>query len=536
MMLVSQNPLVSPLTHHHLPTMTRLKTRTLPLVAAIFASAVSQTTGQVDLSLRTEKTFRQHKSKVEFRDGQFRIDFGDGSANYQPGCFAWQYFFPSIPCPDGATGFIGFGNLDPELPDPPTYYLITSITPAIIVEPRNADLCLLNAAPASDLDRPAPGFIDKSYSLFYNIAPGSVSIREYFITIYEYQRTYQGIGGGKRMTGEIVPGVYHFSFPQLGDPNRPVAIPIVHYPIPEGYTKIGNVKQGVQFINLPGKFDKRGFMLFDKNKIQTITWAGLSSNLVYPSSDRLYFSVRNLVNPNNPRSNVRYENGQGVPISIFPAVVSGADPRVLLENALVSSYTMPPLVDTGTRGVIEVELVRNVSTNGVTYDRSSRRYQMPVRFVDQYEEFRKRAFGSSTGSIQILDDFDRDGYNNLTEWVLESRANDRTSIPRQPVPRLTQPVLFNDGTVFVPGNWGFTVFKRKGLIPGVRYSIERSRNGGRTWAPFTGDAYWNVTNTANQIRVQGPDIGEIFQELDPADLELPRSVANDTFRVKITLR
>ena len=516
--------------------MTRLKTRTLPLVAALFASAVSQTTGQVDVSLRTEKTFRQHNSKVEFREGEFRIDFSDGSATYQPGCFDWQYFFPSIPCPDGATGFIGFGNLDPDLPDPPTYYMITSITPAIIVEPRNADLCILNAAPASDLDRPAPGFVDKSYSLFYNIAPGSVSIREYFITIYEYDRTYQGTGGGTRMSKEIVPGVYHFSFPQLGDPNRPVAIPVVHYPIPEGFAKIGNVQQGVRFTKLPGKFDKKGFMLFDKNKIQTIFWEGLSSNLVYPTSDRLYFSVRNLTNSNNSRSNVRYVDGNGIPVSIFPAVVSGADPRVLLDNALVSSYTMPPLVETGTRGVIELELVRSLSTNGVTFDRSNRRYQIPVRFVDQYEEFRKRAFGSGKGKVQILDDFDGDGYNNLNEWVLESRANDRTSIPRQPVPSLTQPVLFNDGTVFIPGNWGFNVFKRKGLIPGVRYTIQRSRNGGRTWSNFTGDAYWNVINTPDRIRVQGPDIGEFLQPLDPADLELPRAVANDIFRVKITLR
>lgn len=361
--------------------MTRLKTRTLPLVAALFASAVSQATGQVELFLTTEKTFRQHNSKVEFRDGQFRIDFGDGSATYQ--CSDFEYFPPSIACPDGATGFVGFGNLDPELPDPPTYYMITSITPAIIVEPRNAALCLLNAAPASDLDRPAPGFIDKSFSLFYNIAPGSVSIREYYISIYDYERNYLGTGGGNRMNREIVPGVYHFSFPALGEPTRPVAIPAVHYPIPEGYAKIGNVEQGVRFIDLPGKFDKRGFMLFDKNKIQTITWAGLSSNLIYPSSDRLYFSVRNLVNSNNPRSNVRYVNGDGIPISIFPAVVSGADPRVLLENALVSSYTMPPLVDTGTRGIVELELTRSISTNGVTYDQSNRRFQIPVRFVDQ---------------------------------------------------------------------------------------------------------------------------------------------------------
>lgn len=514
--------------------MTRLKTLSMPLWAAIFVSAASQAPGQLSLTLNTQKAFRQHtKEGVVFRQGQFAIDLADGNATYQ--CSGFQYFPPSIPCPDGATGFVGFGNPDPDLPEPPTYYMITGITPAVIVEPRYEDKCILRAAPASTLDRPAPGFIDTSYSLYYNIAPGSTSIREYYITRYGYNRNYTGEGGGNRMSKEIVPGVYHFTFPQLGDPNRPVAVPIVYYPIPEGYAKIGNVRQGVRFTNLPGPFDKDGFMLFDKNRIQTIRWAGLSSNLVYPSADRLYFSVRNLLNPNNSRSNVRYTNADGFPISIFPNVVSGADPRVLLENVLVSSYTMPPLVETGTKGVIELELVRSISTNGVTFDNSNRRYQLPVYFVDKYVEFRKLAFPNKTAKTGLLDDFDGDGYNNLTEWVLESRANDKGSVPRMPVPRYEPPILGNGDRVIIPGYWYFTVDKRKGLFPAVRYSLQRSKDGGRTWSNFTGDAYWDLVDNVDEIGIVGDDIGVPGEVFDPNDEALPPEIADDLYRVKITV-
>ena len=512
--------------------MTRLKTLSLPLWAAIFVSAASQAPGQVNLNLVTQKAFRQYsKTDVQFLAGEFQIELSDGNATYQ--CADFAYFPPSPPCPDGATGFLGFGNPDPNLPDPPTYYMVTGITPAILVDPLRPDFCLLKAAPASALKRPQPGFVDRSFSLFYSIAPGSVSIREYPITRYVYERTYLNASGGRRMANEIVPGVYHFSFPRLDRPTIPVAIPITHYPIPNGYQKIGNTATGVRFNGIK-RFESDGFVRIDKNWIQTFKWEGNGINYIYPGADKLYFSIRNLRNPLNAKSNVIYTNANGIPISIFPNVVSGADPRVLLDNPLVTSYVMPPLVATGTRGVVELELVRDATTNGVTHDISTRRYQLPVYFVDQYSEFKKRAFFRKTTATGLLDDFDGDGYNNLTEWVLESRANDKGSIPRMPVPRYQPPVLDGD-RVAIPGFWYFLVDKRKGLFPAVRYALQRSKDNGRTWVNFTGDAYWNLIDNEDEIGIVGDEVGTVGEVLDPNEEALPPELADDLYRVKITV-
>ncbi len=503
--------------------MTRLKTLSLPAIAAVLAASAPEADAQVDIALRVNKTFRQYGGKrVDFLNGQFNIDIWDGNAVY--GCSGASYFSPSIPCPDGATGFVGFGNIDPDVDFPISYLEIFGIQPAVAIAPKFPERCILKAAPNTTMERPVTGFTDSSYSIFYNIAPGSVAIREYLITRYDYTRNYTGTGGGNRLKKEIIPGQYIFALPLLSDPNKPLGVPLVHYDIPDGYEKIGNVKQGFRFVKLPGKLNRRGFVLVDKNKIPTFKWEGLSRTKIYPGSDRLYFSIRNMENPNNAASRAIYQNG-GNPVSIFPGVVSGADPRVLLENALVNNYTLPPLVRTGSKGVAELELARNVTTNGVTYDNSSRRYQLPVWFVDQYSEFKKVAFRGKKQKNRILDDFDNDGFNNLTEWVLETRANDTTSFPGNPLPAYNPPVPGAE-----PEFFGFQIFKREGLVPAVRYQLQRSINNGRTWSNFSGDADWAVVHNRdyrNYPRLRLVAINSLVR---------PPGTENQIFRVKITLR
>jgi hypothetical protein len=491
--------------------MPRLKTLSFSLFSALLATSGSFLYGQVTIALNTQKLFRQHQTGTEFRAGEFRVDVDDGIGVYLSGCEDTEYFPPSIPCPDGATAFVGFGNPDPLRPYAGPYFMQTGISPAIIIEPRREDRVFLRAAPASKLPRPLPGFSDTSYSIYYNISPGSISIKEYTVSRYRYQRQYTGLAGGRVMDSEIVPGVYHFSFPRLDYPTLEVALPSVHYPIPEGYKKIGKVNQGVRFTS-PSQFSN-GFAVIDKNTVPTIQWQGFARNMVYPGVDQLYFSIRHLVNPASPRSTTDYIDDEGLPTSIFPDITSGADPRVLLANPLVSKFTLPPFIDSGTRGVIELELTRSISTNGVAYDVSNRRYQLPVAFVDRYSEYKKKSFGTNTTRTNLFQDYDRDGFNNLTEWVTESRAQDSTSFPGLlPQPQILELEDFDTlPAADVPPlptrfyYYGIIVNKRLGLIPGtvppkrVQYFIQRSTNDGQTWSNVTTDANWTVFESPTQL-------------------------------------
>ena len=483
--------------------MSHPKTFVLPIFSALFASATLMQ-GAVSIALETEKIYRQYATGTEFRAGELRVNMDDGLGVYLSGCEDAEYFSPSLFCPDGATAFVGFGNPDPDRPYAGPYFMQTGITPAVIIEPRREDRVFLRAAPATTLPRPLSGFTDTSYSIYYNISPGSVAIREYTVSRYRYERTYLDISGGKTMDAEIVPGVYHFSFPRLRYPTLEVALPTVHYPIPEGYRSIGKVKQGVLFTS-PSNFAINGFTQLDVNAIRSISWQGFTRTLVYPGVDNLYFSVRHLTDPDDPRSPVNYYDDNNIPASIFPNVTSGADPRVLLANPLVSSFTLPPFIKVGTNGVVELELVRNLSTNGVSYDISNRRFQIPVSFVDRYKEYALKYFGKGKKKIGYYDDFDGDKFNNLEEWVLNSRANDATSLPKLLNPRLVD--ADNSVTPPVPQYFGF-VKNNRGLIPVVKFSnLERSKDGGKTWALMVTDADWEVIDTGDEIGIKSKRTG-----------------------------
>ncbi len=516
--------------------MTRIKTLSWPLFSAVLASAAlpaSKAWGAFTLVLETAKTYRQHSAtNVVFRDGTFDITLADGIATYLAGCYDFSYFPPGPYCTQGSTGFLGFGNLDPYAQEPYTYYMVTGVTAAQSIEPRREDLCLLTSAPYSTLSRPTPGFKDTSYSVYYDISPASIEIQEYIVTRYGYHREYQGIEGGSEMDREIVPGTYNFAFPRLGNPIFKVAVPSVYNPIPEGYGEIHGtgVTQGVRFTS-PNQFDANGYTQLDRNSIPTIRWEGMSSNLIRQGFDSLYFSVRNLVNPDKPKSDTDYLGDGGLPQSIFPNLASGADPRVLLASPLISSYTLPPFIETGTKAVIELELVRSISTNRIAYDNSHRKFQLPVFFVDYYNKFAPVAFGNQTKKIGILQDFDNDGYNNLTEWALRSNANQKSSIPRTPVPFYsTDPNTFFD-------SFGFVVKQLKGRFPAVDLIVERSTDNGKTWSKMLTDENWRVRYTEDAITVKSKifELIEIGGFISRTPIQPPGTEA-DIYRIKVTLR
>jgi hypothetical protein len=550
-----QFPLVSLLNLHHLTTMYRIKTLSLPLIAALLTSTVVETQAQVALELSSQKTYRQNPKGIIFDGGTFNINMYDGDASYIGACVFPRYVPPGIYiniCAPGATGYVTDGTLGPTTIRRP-YLLVTGVFPAIAIEPRMPDRIKLIAAPASSLPRPSGGFRDDSTSLFYNIQ--SPDATEYVLTHYYNNKNYSKSQRGK-FEKEIVPGVYSYSFPRLNRPEVPAVVKAVIYPMLEGLATKNNKTSGFVFKGVDGQtWNKQGFMELSARKPNIMRWQGLAPNVVYAAADNLFFSIREIDNVKKPRSPVKTRAS-----SIFPAFVTGGDPRVLLRTPYVSSFTTPPIFNSSTTGVIELELARTFKTGGVTYDFSRRRFQMPIVVVDKYEEYREQTFGAVKGKGKILEDTDKDGYNNLTEWILDSDANSRTDIPVAPTPTLVQDYYdyyyyyYFDVLDPLVSYFGFTIDKKVGTIPRVVYTLQRSTDGGKTWNTFKAGYYysdgsysptndgggaidWTVTNVNyTQSGARHSEIRVRSGYTDEEDMwAQPPGTAGHIYRVKVTL-
>ncbi len=534
--------------------MSRFKTLSAPIISALLASSLLPASAQVSLDIASDKAYRASKKAMNFLGGTFDVNIRDGDGVYVGGCARSAYWPPNVPldpCPGGATAFLLFGDIaGAGLSNSIKYYWVTTVIPAIIIEPRRPDLVYLSAAPASDLLRPSKGFSDGSFALYYNLHTTGVS--EYIISRYSNTRIYGPKQRGK-FESEIVPGVYHYTLPRLHYPNLKAALSTVIYPMAEGKQVINRQTVGLDFtFDDSRNWTKNGFVELSYIKPNIITWTGLTPSNVFAQVDSLYFSMRVMVNPNNPASAldlIDNDTPDQKPQSIFPGFATGNDPRVLLANPYVQSITLPPLFASGTRAMVELELDRNFQTGGVSYDFSRRRFQIPVIIVNRYSEYAELAFNNLKGNSDILADFDKDGYNNLTEWILDSRAEDSTSIPIPPIatdhiaeinveavpPRITRDPYF-----------GFTINEKLATVPDVQYTVQRSRDFGRTWQVMTSDANWSV----QRVKIAaGADPGT---EREPAKAQIrveskipnpvtfgfiqPPGTEKDLYRVKITAK
>jgi hypothetical protein len=491
--------------------MIRTQTLSLALTSVLLASVVVPAQADVAMQLNSRKTYRQNKKgDVLFRGGSFDVAVRDGRTKYgRPGgCESEYYFRPSPGCAGGTTGFVIYGEPRGDLDGP--YFWFSEVVPAIIIEPRQPQYCLLQAAPPSDLPRPYSGFTDSSYGIYYNLHD-SATVREYVITRYDNSRNYSAKQRDK-FENEIVPGVYHYQFPRLRDPISKVSISPVIFPMAEGYAEKNNQKFGVLFNST--RWTKKGFMELSSITPNIVKWSGFNPSSTFATVDRLYFSMRYMQNQKNPLSDVTYSDPQGNnPASIFPNFLNDGDPRILLANPFVNTFTLPPIFKSGTTAVIELELDRAFRTGGVTYDLSDRKFQIPIMYVSRYSEYAELRFGKeATKLVGILDDYDGDGYNNLNEWILKSRADDSTSIPLAPIPAADPSLGF-----------GFTVEKERATVPKVNYTLQRSINFGKTWAEFVSDSNWIVTETADEFTVESAIGGQ------------PPGTGDDIYRVKITL-
>jgi hypothetical protein len=487
--------------------MSRLKTLSLPLASLLALWTATPVHSQnTYFSLATSKTFRQGTEKEHaFRGGALDLAFRDGLVVFRAGCVDSFFFNPGGGCPLGSNGFITFGAFGSE-PDPTPYLSVLSVTPALIVEPTLPDSPHLYAAPASKLPRPLYGFEDGGIGLFYDLFNPD-SLREYKVTVYNYSREYDA-SELTRMNQETVPGTYYFRFPKLNSPEEPVILSATVRALPEGFAKLNSVFTGVNFDTGLG-FDSDGFMRVNFNRPTTLRWSGFGSNLINANTDRLYFSIRYLSDPTDSQSETSFTNPAtgASPASIFPGFVSGRDPRVTLANPFVTSYTIPPIFPIGSTGVVELELNRNLANSGLVFDTSSRRYQIPIRFSSYYSDYAARSFGSNSRKTGIEEDFDGDTFNNLTEWVLNSRAQDFQNIPANLKVKFV-PAVFDTSVVpplvITPAYFGLKTSNSQGYVPGVIKTLQRSTAVAPVpdnWTDMVSDDDWDLIYTETTIEL-----------------------------------
>jgi hypothetical protein len=509
----------------------------------MFTVGAGSLNADVAFSVTTHKTFRQDKSgATNFMGGKYDVFFRDGSVTFVGDC-DWPFYVapdPRMVCSGGTTGFLTFGDLQPGTRNSGPYFWITDVIPALAVEPRRPDLCLLKAAPASKLKRPASGFIDDSYGVYYNLHDKN-SVVESIITRYKTSRSY-GADQWNKFNEEIVPGVYHYSFPKLHDEIVKVPVSATIYPMVDGYQKKNNQKSGVKFI-ANERWSKKGFMELSYVKPNIIKWSGFTPSNTYAGVDTLHFALRFISDPNDPTSPVIVTDpvtGDS-PASLFPGFVNnGGDPRVALINPFITSFTLPPILKSGSKAVAELSLDRNFQTGVVTYDFSSRKFQIPVEVVNRYTDYADVRFGNSSKQVGVLDDNDKDGFNNMTEWILGSRAEDEFSVPVNPVPVNHADNYFYYWFYYYydyykPQWFGFIFDKVQRNVPVVRYTLQRSTNKGKSWSTFTTDADWLVTDTPEGYLVESK--AYVTSDVYPYILYVqPPGTEGHLYRLKITLK
>jgi hypothetical protein len=503
--------------------MDRIKNLSIPLLSALAFSSIltanAQSTTSVEFSV--DKTYRQSKSGLKFGNGEYKVAIQDGLLTVQAGCVRRDFWFPNIigdPCSRGATGQILSGGLLSRTSVPGTefgsqidsdgarFFTVTGIKPALLVEQGREQEVALVAAPASTFARPSKGFRDQSYSIFFNLQDPNAL--QYDITRYERVVKY-GSKQREKFDKDIVPGVYVYQLPLLRAPGQSAVVRSTINGMIGGVRKINNQTSGFQFDQIgKNKWRKNGFAEMSVLSQNRISWEGANRGNI-TAADQLYVSIRVLESPVANSKVNRESEETGLGQSIFPAfsTANSTDQRVKLPSPVTSSYTLPPnLLRGGTKGVFEVEFKRTLP-QGISFDVSSRKFQIPVEFVNRYSEYASIRLAKSKNA-GLLDDADGDGFNNMTEWLLGGTPNLASSQPVNPVPAF-RPATFRNRQVdfgsfirifsqpLTPAFFGFEVDRELGTVPAVTYEIQRSTDNGVTWSQLITDANWNVESIVN---------------------------------------
>lgn len=489
------------------------------LFAVVSALVASTTFGHADLVFLqgTNRVYRQTPIDVPYRTGFLDVWLRDGAFTYDAGCplnGSLAYYPPSNPippCPLGATGYLVGGDADSDgNRDDFTYWSVIDVVPAFYIEPVRPELCTISSAPPSLLPRNISGFTDWTNDMFFNIQTESVS--EYYMTAYNYIQDYATRG---EMDAHVVLGTYRWSFPRRGDPDGPrVIIPVENFPIPEGRQKKSNVWSGFRFLRLNGTgliWNANGFVTMDPRVANTFEWEGNKQDNIYPASDNLFLSLSRLVAApvGDPTRDV-----DATAQTYYPGFVAPGTPHVLLTNALVTKGVIPPGMiqipgvvgtpPTG-EGMLRVELSRTQSSGGVSYDTSTRAFELPITFVNTYAGWAAVRFPAGTAAAMRDPnaDPDNDGYINSREWTANTNPMNAAA-PWPPAAALAfvQGRSLRSTESATSGYWETKHQKTPGAWPPIEYDYEFSTDL-KNWSVVTEDnPDWAVAETETDLQIR----------------------------------
>ncbi len=129
-------------------------------------------------------------------------------------------------------------------------------------------------------------------------------------------------------------------------------------------------------------------------------------------------------------------------------------------------------------------------------------------------------------------EIDLDGYNNMTEWILDSLADDPVSVPAKLTTEDHPAVL----GLFVtePQYFGFSVLLKEATNPKVKQTLQRSKDLGRTWRTFRSDLDWEVKRDFPDIRVESKVIVDDPDNPGQRIYVQPPGTETDLYRIKVT--
>lgn len=365
------------------------------------------------MALSANRTYYQTNAfNLRFDGGELDLLFYDGNFIYDATCplngIAIPYPPSEIPpCQIGSTGFVVSGDLDGDgVRDDSSYWSITDIQPALVVEPSRPELCQLYAGPPSMLPRPLDAFKDETDVVFYNIRTPTVT--QYDLTQYHLERPYgPGTGELRRMDEEIVTGQYVFTFPRLTMPDQnPVAYAVTIAPMLNALNVGDRTQSGFRFIS--GSWLNEYYQM-DPRLINRIRWTGNDRTIVR-RGDQIYFSILDAPTESS---------------ILFPPT----DPEnpVLLANPTVQAYNMPPFFFVvGDEGVMNLEYNRFLQSSGVSFDSSDRDFRAKVIFVDSYNGYAQSVMPAGTVKRDrgYKGDVDHDGMTNGDEFGFHQFTNE----------------------------------------------------------------------------------------------------------------
>ena len=496
--------------------------KNLLIVASALLASASAGFAEIRLYFTTDRSYRQNPREVAFQTGSFGIRAWDGNWFYGCGAAAPNsipnFFFPSIACPLGATGYLVAGDGDGDgIRDDFSYWEITNLIPGVAFEPNRPDLCSLYSAPPSKLPRPLGAFTDLTDTIFYNLVDTTQPIRMYKLPDYRFDLTFES---RTAMDQQVVTGLYQFSFPRLGTPEVSALLPVTYYPIPEGYKRTAGIRQGFRFTKLNNKalaYDAAGFVGVDPRVPNIFSWEGNTADLVFPSADSLYVSISDLAatpvgnpdRPIHPTNNTVYP-GFFVPIASKDSRVLQATPMVT-EVVIPPGFVTPPIATPAREAIFRVALERNAASSTVCYDISSRTYELPIRFVNTYEGWAAIAFRPGIPASMRAPGANPDGdaYTNYVEWR-NNRLGVTPIFPNPmvrdviPPPVLTfvqaRPTRSTDsaGT----SHWETSQPKTESAYPPITYEYEFSADM-QNWSVVTADnPDWLVIDSETEIKIQ----------------------------------